>query len=96
MIKNIEIKKEISRRIGIEPKESTCQLMERLPIVSPTVSVQIPQLSSPTSQRTTGTMIPVSNRFTSMIDQVKQVSEAKNQRLVSKQVKCNVQNTLTK
>ena len=96
MIKNIEIKKEISRRIGIEPKESTCQLMERLPIISPTVSVQSPQLSSPTSQRTTGTMIPVSNRFISMIDQVKQVSEAKNQRLVSKQIKCNVQNTLTK
>jgi len=96
MIKNIEIKKEINRRIGIEPKESTCQMMERLPIISPPASVQSLPLSSPTSQRTTGTMVSVSNRFISMIDQVKQVSKDKNQRLVSKQVKCKVQNTLTK
>lgn len=96
MIKNIEIKKEINRRIGIEPKESTCQMMERLPIISPPASVQSPPLSSPTSQRTTGTMVSVSNRFISMIDQVKQVSKDKNQRLISKQVKCKVQNTLTK
>ncbi|PTO38299.1 hypothetical protein C6P52_09485 [Enterococcus mundtii] len=94
--KNIEIKKEISRRIGIEPKESSCQMMDRLPIVSPIASVQSPQLSSATSQRTTETMVPVPNRFTSMIDQVKQISEAKNQHLVSKRVKCKVQNTLTK
>jgi len=41
-------------------------------------------------------MVSVSNRFISIIDQVKQVSKDKNQRLVSKQVKCKVQNTLTK
>lgn len=71
-------------------------MMERLPIISPPASVQSLPLSSPTSQRTTGTMVSVSNRFISMIDQVKQVSKDKNQRLVSKQVKCKVQNTLTK